>query len=172
MKGLLAVLAMVMLSGCASFSPVEKFTEANNLIADANKDRLKEFANGMATCGNNAACQVALSMAFAGGLGQQQFFKPETAKDYLVAAMPYAVLGADLLRLFNGNGGSGQGVVVNGKGNTVIGVGNQARADRSSTLTANVDPYMPQTTLQQIRTTGTTGNVSGTMPPAEPVIVQ
>ena len=128
-----AVLVMaVSLSGCI-FSMPEKFTEANAQIAASNDTRLAIFGS----CGDNAACQVAVSMAFAGNMGQQQFFRPETARDYLQAFMPYATLGVDVFRLWGGfSGGGSGGYVVTGDNNSFSGIGNDLVADNESSLSA------------------------------------
>jgi hypothetical protein len=174
---LLLCFALLFLSGCSglSWSPTEKFTETNQMIADSNNNRLKYFADGMAACMDNAACQVALSMAFAGNLGQQQFFKPETAKDYLIAAMPYATLGADIFRFWHGGGGGSQGMVVTGSGNNFIGVGNKTSADNGASLTYDTPAYLSYNTTSQNKTTGS-GPIdnNGTAPAqvVNPVIVK
>ena len=169
MKAILAVFLTVMLSGCistAQFSPVEKFTEENRQISENNTSRLIAYANGMAACGDNAACQVGVSMAFAGNLGQQQLFKPQTWLEYLGLLLPYGDRMVD--RLYSGGSGSSQGLVINRSENVqIIGSANKNESDGGSTLTNNSTPYMPVTTQ-----VSTSGSMSGTMPASEVVTVE
>lgn len=175
MKSIIAVsLLALSLSGCSGvntgqFSPVEKFTEENRQISENNTARLIAYANGMATCGDNAACQVGVSMAFAGNLGQQQLFKPQTWLEYLQLLLPYGDRIID--RLYSGGSG-GQGIVVNRSDNvTFVGVANKNKAEQGAVLTTSADPYMPSMNINQ-DTTSASGPIYGTSPPAETVVVQ
>lgn len=160
-----------------SFSPVEKFEGTNQLIADSNNTRLKIFADGMAACAGNAACQVGLAMGFAGNLGVQQFLRPETVKDYLAALFPWFNLGLSTYATLQGSGGTSTGFVLNkSSGNTFINVANKSTAAYGSTLSASLDYKNSPTTISQSGQTGA-ATAQGTSTPTvvdqpAPVIVE
>jgi len=130
----LLVLA-VTLSGCLGLG--NDFSSTNEMIAAANTDRFRAFSAGMIGCGEDEACKVGLAMAFAGGMGQQDFFRPETVRDYAQAFLPYATLGVDVFRLWGGfSGGGSGGYVVTGDNNSFSGIGNDLVADNESSLSA------------------------------------
>ena len=132
---LLAMLCPMLLTACAGVDT------ANQLIADSNSQRLSAYADGMAGCGDNAACQVGLTAAFAGGLGQQQFFRPDTAVDYLRAGLPYAEIGLRAYSIWGAAGGTSgdrAATIVRGDGNTLL-VGNRVSAADQSTASIPVD---------------------------------
>ena len=132
---LFALLLVFLLSACAGVDT------ANQLIADSNSQRLTVYADGMAGCGDNAACQVGLTAAFAGGLGQQQFFRPDTAVDYLRAGLPYAEIGLRAYSIWGAAGGTSgdrAATIVRGDGNTLL-VGNRVSAADQSTASIPVD---------------------------------
>lgn len=116
-------------SGCADINAT------NKLIADSNTNRLSQYADGMAACGDNAACQVGLSAAFFSGAGQQIFFRPDTGVDYLRAGLPYADLALRGYQVFTGSGISGDraSFYVKGDGNS-FNLGNELSATDSSSL--------------------------------------
>jgi len=141
MKKTIAVLAIsiaaLSMSGCAGTSITEDFKETNEMIARSNVDRLIAFKDGMIGCGDNAACQGMLGMAFAANMGQQSYFKPETTSDLLRAFLPYASLGLQAFDMFysgtNGAGSSGA-FLVEGDNNTFMGIGNNTEASGGSTV--------------------------------------
>ena len=135
MNMLLAMILPALLTACAGVETT------NQLIADSNGQRLAAYADGMAGCGDNAACQVGLSMAFAGGLGQQQFFRPDTAVDYLRAGLPYAELGLRAYSIWGASGGTSgdrAATIVRGDGNTLL-IGNRVSAAEQSTASIPID---------------------------------
>lgn len=135
MNMLLAMLLPALLSACAGVDTT------NQLIADSNSQRLSAYADGMAGCGDNAACQVGLTAAFAGGLGQQQFFRPDTAVDYLRAGLPYAELGLRAYSIWGAAGGTSgdrAATIVRGDGNTLL-IGNRVSASEQSTASHPID---------------------------------
>lgn len=156
---LLMLPSLLALSGC-------DVDEANKLIATTNAERVEAFANGLVACGDNAACQVAVSMAFAGGLGQQQLFRPDTIVDYLRAGLPYGDLSLRLVSLLNTSSGvSGDRAtnVIKGDGNTLL-IGNRTTATEQSTASLALDAsYSRQYDGGQNRnyTGGTTINDEG-----------
>lgn len=136
MRILLPLFLALMLSSCAGVD------QTNQLIADGNAQRLQAYADGMAGCGDNAACQVGLTAAFAGGLGQQQFFKPDTAVDYLRAGLPYADILYRSYAIWGGGGGTSGDRAVNyikGDGNTLL-IGNRTSSDNGSTASLSLNP--------------------------------
>ena len=133
MKHLLVILSLLLLSSCATH------TATNELIAKANTNRLKEFASGVAACNDNAACQVAVSMAFAGNMGQQPYFREDSPLDYVKASGFILGPAVDILRLYKTTtSGDAAGVVIAGDNNQIVGM-NKLTADNQSTLTGTFD---------------------------------
>lgn len=130
MSLLLIVLVAILFSGCATQQAT------NSMIAQSNTDRFKAFSEGMVGCGDNAACQVGLVSVFAGGLGQQQFFKEDSGVDYLRAGLPYADLGARIFTSWFGGRGSGDsaGLSIIGDNNQISGTANKLTADNQSSV--------------------------------------
>ena len=132
-KQLIALSVLICLCSCADIN------DTNKLIAAANTGRLTQYAEGMATCGENAACQVGLSAAYFSGSGQQNFFRPDTAVDYLRAGLPYAELGTRWYQLFLGSAGTSgdrSSIYVKGDGNS-FNLGNDLSAAYGSSLTVD-----------------------------------
>jgi hypothetical protein len=103
MKSIAAIAILgLALSGCG-------YKEVNQMIADSNVQRLQAYADGMKACGVNAACQVGLSMAFAGNMGQQDLIRPESAKDYIVTITPLVSI---LSQWAGGGNGANGGVSI------------------------------------------------------------
>ncbi len=95
MNWLIALLILVLLSACS-------FKDTNTMIAQSNTDRFIAFTQGMNNAGTEGA-RVAIAMAFAGGMGMQSFYRPETAKDYANAFLPYVSLLTPLLWSLQGD---------------------------------------------------------------------
>ena len=139
MKRIISVVPLILallLTGCANVD------NTNRLIADANRDRAKAYADGMAACGTNAACQVGLTALVAGGLGQQQFIKPDTAIDWLrEGRMWLDPVGRIVDRVVGASGTSGDhaGSHVRGDGNTIL-IGNRSSADQQSVASFLLNP--------------------------------
>lgn len=131
--GAIVIIAGMLLSGCATQSQV------NALIAESNANRFAAFADGMVGCGENAACQVGLVSVFAGGLGQQQFYKEDSGVDYLRAGLPYADIGARIFTSWYGGRGDGDsaGLSVIGDNNQISGTANKLTADNQSGVSAS-----------------------------------
>lgn len=101
MKRILIIIALALtLSGCSHQA-------LNQAILDSNAKREVNFAHGMKACGVNAACQVAVAMAYASNMGQQQVIKPETAKDYIVAVTPLVNILGTWFQTSNSSGEDG-----------------------------------------------------------------
>jgi hypothetical protein len=135
---LVMLLPPLLLSGCADFSTV------NTAIMDNNRMTREAFARGMAECGDNAACQVGVTAAYFSNAGQQELFRPETAKDYLQAGLPYANLALTGFGMYwngSGNGTSGDrsSIYVKGDGNT-FSLGNKLSASEYSSATMSLNP--------------------------------
>jgi len=137
MKSIAAIAIIgLALSGCG-------YKEVNQQIATSNENRLRIFNAGMIGCKDDAACKVGVAMAFAGNMGQQSFIKPESAKDYMVAATPIL----DILSRWKGNGnGANGGVSISDsdgasvffmKGNTVS--ESQVYSQTTPTITKSYD---------------------------------
>lgn len=134
----LIICAAVALSGCADHSAI------NTAIMENNRLTREAYADGLAGCGDNAACQVGVTAAYFSGAGQQELFKPETAKDYLQAGLPYANLALTAFGLYwnnSGNGTSGDraSIYAKGDGNTFV-MGNKLSATDYSLATMSVTP--------------------------------
>lgn len=167
---LLLAVSMFLLSGCGigGFSLTNDMSNVNQMIADSNDNRFKAFAEGMSKCNDNAACQVGLSMAFAGGLGKQEFYKPETTADLLRAFVPYASLLTDIYKLTHMDGGSTGGEAspyIKGDGNTIF------LMNKNHLTESTVNSWMyPQSYKNE--QFNVEGDNHGTQPAADPVIVQ
>lgn len=129
----IVLVAILLLSGCATQ------TDVNKAIAVSNEKRFVAFKDGMVECGEDAACKVGLSMAFAGGLGQQQFYREDSITDYMKALHPYLATGVEITKIIKTSGGTSgdaAGFLVTGNNNQFIGIGNKLSAsDRSSVYT-------------------------------------
>lgn len=128
------------LSGCAGQNSTDK---TNQMISESNDGRLESFARAMAVCGDNAACQVAISLAFAGNMGQQQFLRPESWLDYVREARQWIDPVGNLIDRLNGGTGGISGdraaSVIKGDNNLVM-IGNRARADNQSSMSFSLNP--------------------------------
>jgi len=121
-------------SGCAVHQ------QTNELIAQANANRQEAYGNSMVACGDNAACQVGVSMMFASGAGQQQFFREDSPLDYVKVSG--FILGpmVDLFRLYKTTtSGDHAGFVITGDNNQISGTANKLSANNQSTLTGTFD---------------------------------
>jgi len=87
MKRFAAVLIIpaLLLIGCGT-------KEYNDAVREMNAANRKAYAEGMAACKGDPACQVGLSAAYFGNAGQMPLAKPDTALDYAKAALPFAQL--------------------------------------------------------------------------------
>ena len=135
MKIILPGLVGLLLVGC-SFTGPSSIDTTNQMISEVNENRLVNYGEALANCGENAACQVGVSLAFAGNLGQQQFFRPETALDYVREFRGWAPIAIAL-----GLGGSGDGDrganMIRGDGNVIM-VGNKTKAEGYSSTSMPV----------------------------------
>ena len=117
----------------------DDFATTNQMIIDANANNRRYYADGMAACNGNAACQVGITSAYFSMAGQQQLIKPETLVDVLRAFLPYADLGVGLIRTYrSGTNGDSSGFLVTGNGNTFMGVGNKTSADNGSSASTSI----------------------------------
>lgn len=132
---ILLLMLTLVLPGCGGMSLTNDMSAVNTQIADANLKSQIAFGASMAACKDNAACQVAVGMAYASGMGKQAFYKPETVSDLLRAFSPYMAFGVDIARLWNdgvsGNGGTGGGFIVTGNNNSFSGINNTLKASGS-----------------------------------------
>jgi hypothetical protein len=138
MKGLIAIIvSSLMLSGCAGMGMTNDFASTNTAIAEANAAKYRAYTEGMRACGNNAACQVGISMALATGAGDQKMIQPERTAEVLAAFVPFASLGLQAFDMIYGGGPNGNGsagYVVTGDNNTFSGNGNNLESTGGSTL--------------------------------------
>jgi len=141
---------VVGLSGCIEL--VGNVSETNKQIAQSNNSRFTAFAQGMVGCGDDAACKVGLAMAFAGGMGQQNFYRPDSVLDWVRALnQPLDTL-LRYTQNGDGNGGATGSLVLRGDQN-VVNVGNSAEHRGTGTLTQDLStssqPYKEQRTWVQ-----------------------
>ena len=130
MKTLALAVSLLYLTGC-SFTGPSSIDTTNQMIVQMNENRLVNYSDAMANCGDNAACQVGVSMAFAGNLGQQQLFRPETPLDYLRELRWIAPMA---MSLWSGSGDGDRGSNwVKGDGNIIM-VGNESKASGYASL--------------------------------------
>jgi len=127
MKLLLLILPLL-LTGCA-----DGVRELNTQIMESNSLSRIAYAEGMAGCGDNAACMVGVTASYFSSSGQQQLVKPDTSLDYVKATLPFAQLGLQAFGLYwygQGSGTSGDraSTYVKGDGNTFV-MGNKLSAD-------------------------------------------
>jgi len=71
------IFVIFLLASCAEQHDV------NQLISTSNSTRLSAFSSSMAACGDNNGCLVGVSMAYAGGMGQQKFYRETTVLDWV-----------------------------------------------------------------------------------------
>ena len=134
---LFVVLAFLLLSGCAS-----SIDTTNAQIAATNAAYLKAYADGMAGCRDNAACQVGLTSAFAGGLGRQPLLRPETPLDYIREARGWIDPIGNIIDRINGYGGTSgdrSSNIIRGDGNTIL-VGNKVSSAEQSLTSFSLNP--------------------------------
>ena len=94
------VASSLLLIGCGT-------KEYNDAVLKSNVDARSAYAQGMAACKDNAACQVGLSAAYFGNAGQMPLAKPDTALDYAKGLFPFAQL---FVQWDASGSGTGQGV--------------------------------------------------------------
>lgn len=135
MKYLVLLLALS-LAGCADYK------DLNQMIDSGNTNRLKVFGEALAKCGDNQACSGMLGMAFASGMGQQQFIKPQTALDWAVAMSPYANTLLEAYKIYEGGVGSGMGgiTVSDSTGVSISGVGVEMTSTGDGGVTGTFTP--------------------------------
>lgn len=127
MKRLFLILPLL-LSGCA-----DGVRELNTQIMESNSLSRIAYAEGMAGCGDNAACQVGVTASYFSSAGQQQLVKPDTSLDYVKATLQFAQLGLQAFGMYwygqgNGTSGDRSSMFVKGDGNTFV-MGNKLSAD-------------------------------------------
>ena len=145
MKRIISVVPLILallLTGCVSLTGQNSIDRTNDMIIEANRYRLESYGNAMVACGDNAACQVGVSLAFAGNLGQQQLYRHETVLDWMrELRMWIDPIDRIVARVDGGGGYSGDRAanVVRGDGNVIL-VGNRASADNGSTASFSLNP--------------------------------
>lgn len=141
-KFLLFLVVALLFSGCTSIFGPSSIDRTNDMIVDANRYRLESYARAMVACGDNAACQVGASLAFAGNLGQQPLMRPETGLDWLRELRLWIdPIDRIVARVDGGGGYSGDRAVnyVRGDGNILL-VGNRSSAEQQSSAAFSLDP--------------------------------
>ena len=139
MKTLMILALALSLTGTAHAGWfLEDYSDVNDKISQYNESNKTNAANALVACGSDAACKVGVMAIFFSNNGQQ-FFKPESWKDVLLAFYPYADLTARTVQNFrSGTNGDSAGFIVPGNGNTFIGVGNKTTADRHSSASTSI----------------------------------
>jgi hypothetical protein len=74
-------LCLVFLSGCG-------FKDYNSVVATQNANRFKAFTEGL-NASKSEGARIAMAMAFASNMGQEQLARPETARDYIRTLAPF-----------------------------------------------------------------------------------
>jgi hypothetical protein len=134
LNSLLIICIMLATSSCSMLGE-SSIDKTNRMIDDSNAGRLEAFASAMEICDEKPGCIVAVSMAFASNMGQQQFIRPESVLDYIRELRQWVDPIGNLIDRLEGNGGtSGDRAanVVKGDGNVIL-VGNRSSADNGST---------------------------------------
>lgn len=144
MKRLLLILPML-LTGCAD----QSIRELNTQIMESNSLSRIAYAEGMAGCGDNAACQVGVTASYFSTAGQQQLVKPDTSLDYVKATLPFAQLGLQAFGIYwNGSGSGTSGdrasTYVKGDGNTFV-MGNKLTATDYASTSLTFTPSYTRT---------------------------
>ena len=136
LKMALVVSLMIPLSGCSAIFGQSSIDKTNEMIVESNQGRLESFATAMAACEEAPGCLVAVSMAFAGNMGQAPLFRPESYLDYIREIRMWIDPVGNLIDRLNGGTGGTSGDraanVVKGDGNVIL-VGNRASADNGAT---------------------------------------
>lgn len=91
-KGVLLILSLMTLlsvTGCS-------YKETNEMIAQANTTKFVAFGTAMNGATSEGA-RIAIAMAYASGMGDQAFFKPQSALEYMKASIPLVRLGMEFL---------------------------------------------------------------------------
>jgi hypothetical protein len=134
---LLVFCLLSFISGCASSIDI-----TNTQIAAANAAYLKAYADGLAGCRDNSACQVGLTSAFAGGLGRQPLLRPETPLDYIREVRGWIDPIGSIIDRMNGYGGTSgdrSSNIIRGDGNTIL-VGNKVSSAEQSSTSFSLNP--------------------------------
>lgn len=124
---LVGVMLLGILTGCADFK------ETNAMIAESNLQSRKAYADALVACQEDQGCKVGVTASYFSNAGQQKFFKPESAKDYLEAGLPYLYT---VERVWGSpRGGSNKGgITIVGDDNVVSDVANDTKLDNGSSL--------------------------------------
>lgn len=132
LNSLLLICIMLATSGCASNS----IDKTNEMIAEANADRLHALATALSICDEKPGCVGTVAFAFGRGAGQQQFLRPESWLDYIREARMWVDPVGNLIDRINGGTGGTSGDrasnIVRGDGNVIL-VGNRSSGDNGST---------------------------------------
>lgn len=126
---IICIMLALSLSGCAD----QSIRELNTQIMESNSLSRIAYAEGMAGCGDNAACMVGVTASYFSSSGQQQLVKPDTALDYVKAGLPIGNLFLQGFGMYwygqgNGTNGDRSSMFVKGDGNTFV-MGNKLSAD-------------------------------------------
>lgn len=99
-KYIVPLMVPLLMTGCAQ-------SDVNALIAAANVNSREAFAAAMVKAAEteSPADDIAIAMAYAGGMGQQEFHRERDGVDYLNAFLPYFGF---LTPWLQGNGGGGE----------------------------------------------------------------
>lgn len=84
---LMSLMTLLSVTGCS-------YKETNEMIATANTEKFIAFSTAMNSATTEGA-RIAISMAYAGQLGDQKLFKPQSALEYMRASVPWARLMID-----------------------------------------------------------------------------
>jgi len=139
------------LSGCVELTG--NISKTNKQIATSNENNLKAFSAAMAACDGEQGCLVGVAMAFAGGLGRQSFYRPDTVLDWIRALnQPLDTVLRYTAKQGDGSGGAAGSLVLKGDQN-IVNVGNTAEHRGSGSLvqdlSTSAQPYKEHRTWTQ-----------------------
>jgi len=127
--------------------------ETNKHIATSNENMFKGFASAVQAC-KTESCVTAIGMAFAGGMGRQQFMRPDTLLDWIRALnQPLDTLLRYTDRRGQEGGGGATGSLVLKGNQNVVNVGNTAEVKGGGSLIQDLStdskPFHEQHTWNQ-----------------------
>ena len=146
-----SLLLLLGLTGCIELTG--SISETNKQIATSNENNFKAFSAAMAACNGEQGCLVGVAMGFAGGLGRQSFYRPDTVLDWIRALnQPLDTVLRYTAKQGDGSGGATGSLVLKGDQN-VVNVGNTAEHRGSGSLVQDLgisaQPYKEQRTWSQ-----------------------
>jgi len=146
-----SLLLLLGLTGCIELTG--SISETNKQIATSNENNFKAFSAAMAACNGEQGCLVGVAMGFAGGLGRQSFYRPDTVLDWIRALnQPLDTVLRYTAKQGDGSGGAAGSLILKGDQN-IVNVGNTAEHRGSGSLvqdlSTSAQPYKEHRTWTQ-----------------------